>query len=94
MCDATFKKVSDQNAAIGLAVGRSAESVRSLRRGLGGTFEGLVVSEADRLAVESENRRKEKPVADCEQVDWSVGRGARRQLVRAIDREVLRVTVH
>ena len=48
------------------------------------------MSEADRLAVESENRKKGEPVADCGQVDWSGGRGARRQLVRAIDWEVLR----
>ena len=48
------------------------------------------MSEADRLAVESENRGKEEPVADREQVNWSGGRGARRQLLRAIDWEVLR----
>ena len=50
------------------------------------------MSEADRLAVESEDQRKEVPLADCEQVDWSGGRGASRQLVRAIDWEVLRST--
>ena len=56
-----FKKVSDQDATLGSAVGRSAESIRAMRRGLVGTFEGLVVAEARKLAEDSENRRGKSP---------------------------------
>ena len=38
----TFKKVSEQNAALAKAVGRVAEAVRALKRSLRGTFEGVI----------------------------------------------------
>ena len=37
-----FKKVSEQNAALGKAIGRVAEAVRALKRSLRGTFEGVI----------------------------------------------------